>query len=542
LSLTYRAKVRLSIKRFASFLKVFRRNRRGAIGIAILIFFGGMALGAPLLTPYHPTVDELLAGPFGAPAWLRYLPGGAYLSVNMKIATEPGFSTADSIHQWHIAFSSSPSSFNVQHILSVGNPFGSGPGSAAITFRREEIGTTYGNATVTLTREFEYPYNGMPERFIGDIALTVDGTGEVEGEGVTSLDAPIALTIFIQRVGGERYDLWPAPYPDNPLGTTSKGTIQNVLSTWVTSKASAESRISTISSLSRSVKRRLFGNPDTPENPLRTVFNPSTLPSRYIYGLEIVFQDLDKPDKRVETTMYIDDFDLTLLGTSFGLLGTDHYGRDIFSQLVYGSRLSLYIGLLAAVLSVVLGLIVGLAAGYIGGVADEITMRLTDMLLVLPTLPLLIVLVAVLGPRLTNLILLIGFLGWMGFARMVRAQVLSLKERPFVEAAKAIGSGKIHIITVHILPNVMSLVYITLALSVPNAIVIEAALSWLGFYDPTVMSWGRMLRDVQVEAQATGNWWWVVPPGLSIALIALSFILIGFALDEILNPKLRVRR
>lgn len=501
-----------------------------------------MAVAAPLLTPYHPTRTELLAGPFAAPAWLRYLLGSAYMSANMRIATDPGFNTPDSIHQWHLTFSSSPSSFNVQHLLSLGNYWGSGPGSIAITFRREEIGTTYGNATIALTREFAYPYKGLPERFIGDVALTVDGTGEVKTQGITSLDAPIAFTIFIQRVGGERYDLWPAPYPDNPLGTSPNGAIQNVLSTWITSKASPESRISTISSLSRSTKSRLLGDPNAAKNPLRVVFDTSTLPSNYIYGLEIVFQDLYKPDKSVETTVYIDDFDLTLLGTSFGLLGCDHYGRDIFTQLVYGSSLSLYIGLLSAVLSVGIGLIVGLAAGYLGGVADEITMRLTDMLLVLPTLPLLIVLVAVLGPRLSNLILLIGLLGWMGFARMVRSQVLTLKERPFIEAAKAIGSGKTHIVTAHILPNVMSLVYITLALSVPNAIVIEAALSWLGFYDPSVMSWGRMLRDVQVEAQATGNWWWVIPPGLCIALIALSFILIGFALDEILNPKLRVRR
>jgi peptide/nickel transport system permease protein len=153
----------------------------------------------------------------------------------------------------------------------------------------------------------------------------------------------------------------------------------------------------------------------------------------------------------------------------------------------------------------------------------------------------LIVIVAVTGPNLNNLILVLGLLGWMGFARTVRSQVLTIRERPFVEAAKSIGASKAHIIIRHILPNVMSLVYVSLATAVPGNIVAEAALSWLGFFDPNVMSWGRMLHDVQSEGAVT-NWWWVLPPGISIALVALAFILIGYALDEVLNPRLRMRR
>jgi len=239
--------------------------------------------------------------------------------------------------------------------------------------------------------------------------------------------------------------------------------------------------------------------------------------------------------------VYIDDFTIRLYGNAYGLFGTDYNGRDIFSQLIYGARISLFVGLLSAILSVVVGLFVGLVAGYVGGAADEIIMRLTDGLLVLPGLPLLLVLIAVLGPSIWNLIMVIGVLGWMGFARTVRSQTLSLKERPFVEAAKAIGASKWHIILRHILPNVMSLVYVSLALSVPGAILSEAALSFLGLFDPSVISWGRMLHDVQ-EFQGFEKWWWVVPPGISIALVSLSFILLGYALDETLNPRLRQRR
>jgi len=272
---------------------------------------------------------------------------------------------------------------------------------------------------------------------------------------------------------------------------------------------------------------------------IRTLF--LSMPGKYRYCIELTFVDKISSDEDVFTIVHIDDFALAFLGASFGLMGTDQYSRDLFSQMVYGTRISLYLGILVALISVVIGLIVGLAAGYLGGAADQFLMRFNDLLLVLPGLPLMIVLVAVLGARIENLILLLGFLGWCGFARLVRSQVLSLKERPFVEAAKAAGAGTGHIIIKHILPNVMALVYISLATSVPAAITAEASLSWLGFYDPNRMSWGRMLHEVFV-AGATKNWWWVIPPGICISLIAVSFILLGYALDEILNPKLRLRR
>lgn len=272
---------------------------------------------------------------------------------------------------------------------------------------------------------------------------------------------------------------------------------------------------------------------------LLNMFTPA--PGRFRFGMVITFMDTSFPNENVSTTLNLDDFALRLYGTSFGLLGSDQYGRDLFAQLIYGTRISLYLGILVAIVSVSIGLGVGLLAGYMGGVADQLLMRFNDLMLVLPGLPLMIVLVAVLGARMENLILLLGFLGWNGFARLVRSQVLSLKERPFVEAAKASGAGTGHIVVRHIMPHVMALVYVSLATAVPGAITTEAALSFLGFYDPNRMSWGRMLREVFASG-ATNNWWWIIPPGLCIALVAMAFILLGFALDEILNPKLRLRK
>jgi peptide/nickel transport system permease protein len=235
------------------------------------------------------------------------------------------------------------------------------------------------------------------------------------------------------------------------------------------------------------------------------------------------------------------NFKMDLFGNTWGLLGTDDEGNDVFTQLVYGARLSLLVGLVAAFLGIGLGLIVGLMAGYLGKLVDEVLMRFTDMMLVVPGLPLLIVLAAVLGSSLLNIIIILGFLGWMGFARLVRSQVLSLRERPFIEAAKASGAGTGYILGRHIFPNIVGLTYVNLALSVPAAIVGEAALSFLGLGDPTQITWGRML-DLFRESGATSSWWWIVPPGVGISLLSLAFILVGYSLDELFNPRLRRRR
>ncbi len=245
------------------------------------------------------------------------------------------------------------------------------------------------------------------------------------------------------------------------------------------------------------------------------------------------------------TTVYLDNVNCMVFGNSFGLLGTDDLARDLFTQLVVGTRISFIIGLVSAVLAVGIGLIVGLTAGYIGGAVDEVLMRFNDMLLVIPSLPLTIVLVFVLGQSMLNIIIVVGVLGFMGFARTVRSAVLTLKERSFIEAVRSAGGGRGYIIVKHIIPNVFPLVYITLAMAVPGAIVAEAALSWLGLGPLDVMSWGRILHQYETAGQvATGafsSWFWTIPPGLCIGFLSLSFVLIGYALDEILNPRLRER-
>jgi len=270
-------------------------------------------------------------------------------------------------------------------------------------------------------------------------------------------------------------------------------------------------------------------------------------PGEYAFGVEIRSSN--------KTKVYIDNFNCILYGNAFGLLGTDgtaEYPRDLFSALLYGSRVSLLVGLLTAILSTLIGLVAGLVSGYVSGIVDETIMRVADLLLVLPTLPLFIVLAAVMKATyglvsVWNIIIILTLFGWMGFARTVRSMVLSIKERPFIEAAKASGASTSYIIFRHVVPNVFALVYVTLAMSVPSAIITEASLSWLGLGDPMVASWGKTLYDFNTSQVAltrglTDYWFWIFPPCIAIMLLSISFILIGFALDEILNPRLRQRR
>ena len=227
-------------------------------------------------------------------------------------------------------------------------------------------------------------------------------------------------------------------------------------------------------------------------------------------------------------------------------LGTDSRGNDVLARLIYGARISLMIGTLAAAVSMVLGSMVGLLSGFWGGWRDEVLMRVTDVFLVLPWLVLMIVFVAVLpgGPSVTKIVIVIGITGWAGTARIVRTQVLSIKKRAFVERARSVGAGDFHIIRKHIFPNVFPLIFANAILTVALAILSESALSFLGMGAAATVdvTWGNMLEDaLGAQAMYNGFYLWVIMPGLCIVILVMGFTFIGYALDEIFNPKLRER-
>ena len=223
------------------------------------------------------------------------------------------------------------------------------------------------------------------------------------------------------------------------------------------------------------------------------------------------------------------------------LLGTTiTTGQDIFSMLIYGARVSLSIGVITGLCIAFLGAFMGILAGYVGGIVDTIIMRLVDIMLVIPTLPLTIVLTNIFGKSYFMIVFIFTIFGWQGLSRVIRSQVLVLKNTNYIKAAELAGASKARIMFKHILPGVTHLLIMSTAMTSAGIMVAEAGLSFLGLGDPTSISWGKMLAEVQSGgALLFGHWWWIAAPGIGIFLAIFSFMRIGMALEEIFNPRMK---
>ena len=227
-------------------------------------------------------------------------------------------------------------------------------------------------------------------------------------------------------------------------------------------------------------------------------------------------------------------------GKAFGVMGTDELRRDLAIGLLWGTPLALFIGIVVAIASVVMGLLYGVYAGYKGKKTDEVMMRFNDVIYALPALPFLIILSVTIS---NSIFLMIGFLtifGWVGVAKVSRSMALQIKTRGYIDAAEMMGQKESKIVLRHILPQLLPYAFASIAISVPAAITTEAGLSFLGLGDPSFPTWGQILHDANVFGAASrGLWWWIMPPGVMIAITGLAFVFIGNALDVIVNPKLR---
>ena len=267
---------------------------------------------------------------------------------------------------------------------------------------------------------------------------------------------------------------------------------------------------------------------------------------------EIIFSELNKNEIQKGNYIFIIDTygtkepikvldsKLILGGKAYGLMGTDELRRDLAIGLLWGTPLALFIGISVSIGSVVVGLVYGVYSGYKGKKTDEAMMRFNDVIYALPALPFLIILAVTIS---NSIFLMIGFLmifSWVGIAKVSRSMSLQIKTRQYIEAAKIMGQKDSKIIFRHILPQLLPYAFASIAISVPAAITTEAGLSFLGLGDPSFPTWGQILHDANTYgAAAQGFWWWIVPPGILIAITGLAFVFIGNALDAIVNPKLK---
>jgi len=275
--------------------------------------------------------------------------------------------------------------------------------------------------------------------------------------------------------------------------------------------------------------------------PMRDPYAATGLMIYAAFVLVAVFADMIATHDPLEI-LFKDDGNL-LSGAPPGpdhVLGTTNLGRDIFSQLVIGTRAALYVGLTAAVVVAVIGTIVGLVSGYFGGWVDSVLMRFADIALGIPFLPFVILMAGFLGARTSNVILGIALLLWPNTARVIRSQVLTVRERAFVEAARVTGASTWRILFVHVAPNILPLTFLYGSIAIGWAILTEASISFLGFGPSDTVSWGYMLQDAYAsQALSRGSYNWFVPPGVCIVLVVVAGFFISRGYEEILFPKLK---
>ena len=604
---TFKSKISLRLKGIKNFWKDFKRIKRGVIGLAVICAFIIVACFGPYITPIDPLTPKITGYPAGPapiaselakPTFQKYLPGGWGLSENMKVISDHQFSSNKTMEKWI-----SHTSTQLAEVTYTPDRGYENDGAIQVLYNSPAGAPPSGPTVVRLIYNFKYPYESAPgwggfqvhisynvkgnvtensrvkiELFLRRIQGQLVNSTFVEGvnattPGAIALSYPLVVSRVIagdtplvkdrnwnHTLGSDTVGI-PVDLPDGTIIVIEhwSAPIKNYAYPRITYEDSALIYIYPLHVTPPLAFRTPRGwehkwiwstalwatDPTYTAKPHETVFPTA---GNYAFEIKITFEDRVEGEKRISVSL--DNLDILIYGQVYGLLGTDGQKgspRDITSSLIYGARLSVFLGVTAALISVTLGLLVGLIAGYFGGIIDEALMRITDVLMCLPGLPLIMVLIAVLGRSIVTLLILLSFLGWMSFARNVRSMALSIRERAFVEAAKASGARGLYIVFEHIFPNVITLAYLSLALGVPSIVLSEAALSWLGLYDPKIVSWGRMLSEFTASGIAstagfTEYWWWVILPGAMISLLTISFILLGYSLDEILNPRLRLRR
>ena len=486
------------------------------------IFFG-MAIFAPVLATHDPSPQAIVAPSYLAPSWLsvfdqnRVPPG--------ECIDDPNFENSPSafgINGTSGEFSYYHQGLDENHTQSYVNLTWAHTAGTDLDFVGRDPENVMPDCSdfVYFDQVVEWPWNNKPRYVNMSITYATELTGDFANK---SLSGNLMFRVYVWVIDSSGnwtrlYESREATYTDIPL----------------------EKRISVNYFDIEDIFMGMVSFNRTPQvDPLDQITVRVGLAPRYIFNL-----GNPSPSDTFNGTVSFKftALNMVVFGKYFGLLGTTDLGADAWSQLVYGSRISLYVGILATSLSTTVGVIVGMVAGYFGGKVDEILMRVVDFLLVIPGLPLMMVLAAFLGPSIQNIIIVIAILGWTGTSRLIRSQVLAEKNKAYVESARAIGASDTYIMFRHILPNITPILFANITLGVVGAILSEAGLSFLGLTNPEEPSWGRMLADaINGPNFGTSAWWVVLCPGLMITLLSLSFTFVGHTLDQVLNPRLRER-
>ncbi len=510
-------------------LSEFFHNKLGVLGLAIIVFFTFTAVCAPILTS-NPPNEPYVAGPWAVPQWATVLPQYSGLPPNTLV-------TSTDLASWHVTAMGStqaiPNPVALPPSATSKLDFGFHPKEALLISTSVPYSSKSfaGETVASLSYNFSYNYKAPYDFDFGDVIYVENVSNVADFYFRFILSGPSGTYKLTDYAIMSNSQVEVISYRNGiPIGRWYDISLSNVLPD-VNTAALGPSGATAVDS-----GEIFFAKKGT-----------------YNYTVQLVV--IPQQGKTASVKLYMEPAYLYVLGRAYGLLGTDNMGRDLWSQFVYGSRISIEVGLLASAVTVVIGTFLGLLSAVEGGLLDELWMRVADVILVLPFLPLAIVVLFVFtqspavqkDPSLLYVLLVVLFsvLSWPGLARVIRSQALSLKERGYVEAARALGAGKFYIMNKHLLPNIMGLVYANLALSVPGFILTEASLDFLFPNASTIPTWGRMIAkayDHAASATAYGfGWWWFLFPGLAIVLLSLAFVLLGYALDEIFNPRLRKR-
>jgi peptide/nickel transport system permease protein len=512
-----------------NFWREYRKHKIGLIGLGVMLIFFGMAIFAPYLATYDPNPQAKVAPTYLAPSWLSVFdPQGV---VTGPLITDPTLSeapilgangTSGEFSATHVSVgaTSNQSYVNLTWSHTAGTPldfWGEDP---------EGILPDYGDMAY-FEENFTWPYNNRPSDVNMSVSYSTHLTGDFAPGAQPYSNLMYEIYVWVVDSNGNMirvYESREATYTDQVQEkriSLNYLSIKQIFDGMIVVNGSQEDLTDTV--------RIIVGL-------------APTLKFNYYHNIVTNYTVEAWREYTGSVTFTVTNLKMVAYGEYFGLLGTTNRGADAYSQLIYGSRISLLIGILATALSTAVGVVVGLVSGYFGGKVDEVLMRIVDFLLVIPGLPLMMVLAAFLGASVENIIIVIAILGWTGTSRLIRSQVLAEKNKAYVESARAIGASDTYIMFRHILPNVTPILFANITLGVVGAILSEAGLSFLGLTSPEDPSWGRMLADARTGGAFTiGAWWVVLFPGLMITLLSLSFTFVGHTLDQVLNPRLRER-